>query len=413
MEKGEVLQTIKQLKAYDQAITEPSEGLLFSEQDPSLAFFISVYLKTPYLHNLSSPVDVPLLKPILSFSKEQLPFSSLQMLLLVQDDQYELYTQQLKDSEFIGKLTVMKLSDIMLELGTKYLKGNTFENTRYNRFNEKKHFLNQYDLLFCDATLSRRVSSLFNSYKKRKQGVRPVTVDNVVDWIKNDLTHSRSFVVQGNSHFTVRIARTEWEDKDIFSNISHFLENKSNNTEVKNAFAQLAQTDIRMVMLHTNRSVYVKIYENVDVDQEKVKTFKAEKKWKNKGVAVVEEKKPEVVAPPTTPKKNTAAASSSTTPKKTTEATPKKAETSQAAVTKKAEPTPKKQPAKEEKKAEAPTTPKKNAASSTTPKKTEQTPKKTEATPKKVVEEASGATNTPRRNSTSALKAKLGSAQKK
>ncbi|KAF0977079.1 hypothetical protein FDP41_003732 [Naegleria fowleri] len=283
LEKSEVMETIKQLKTYDQAITQPGEGLLFSEQDPSLVFFISVYMKNPYLHSISAPVDVPFLKPILSFSKEQLPFSSLQMLLLVQDDQYDAYTQTLKDCEFITKLKIMKLSDLMVEIGTTYLKGNTFENTRFGRFNDKKHFLNQYDLLFCDATLSRKVSALFNSYKKRKQGVRPVTLDNVLGWINNDLTHSKAFIVQGNSHFTIRIARTEWNDKDIFANVSHFLENKTNNAEVRTAFSQLVQSDIRMVMLHTNRSIYVKIYENVDIDMDKAKTFKAEKKWRSRG----------------------------------------------------------------------------------------------------------------------------------
>ncbi|KAG2387235.1 hypothetical protein C9374_001567 [Naegleria lovaniensis] len=390
LEKSEVMETIKQLKSYDQAITQPGEGLLFSEQDPSLVFFISVYLKNPYLHSISAPVDVPLLKPILSFSKEQLPFSSLQMLLLVQDDQYDSYTQALKDCDFIRKLKIMKLSDLMIEIGTTYLKGNTFENTRYSRFNEKKHFLNQYDLLFCDATLSRRVSALFNSYKKRKQGVRPVTLDNVLDWINNDLTHSKAFVVQGNSHFTIRIARTEWNDKDIFANISHVLENKTSNAEVKNAFAQLVQSDIRMVMLHTNRSVYVKIYENVDVDIDKVKTFKAEKQWRNRG-----KKADEAPMTAAATQKHSIGNSSqqvTTTPKKSTvESTPKKQTSSESAAKNSTEEATVTTTPKKKKENDQPTSTKKHVnlrndqqattSTASTPKKTD--PNTTTATPRK------------------------------
>ncbi|KAL9642131.1 hypothetical protein ABK040_007136 [Willaertia magna] len=270
-----VEKAIAELLEWEEKRMEPSEGLLFSDIDPSLLMLVTVNLKTPYYQNLGV-IDVPLLHPILDF--EDLEKSSLQMLLIVPDYKYDVYVNLLQNEKYIKKLKIMSLTSVMQEVGVKGLRGNVFEMTRHSRFKEKKAFIYQYDLLFCDASLSKNITAIFNKKASPKQGFRPVNEENCKEWIQNDLTHSKSFIHQGNTSFSFRIARTEWSPKKIIENISHFLVNTKNNEEVRNAYRKLVHSDIKSITIHTNNSIHKKIYEN---DEEPVpKSFKREEKFK-------------------------------------------------------------------------------------------------------------------------------------
>jgi hypothetical protein len=124
----------------------------------------------------AKPYIIPLKKPI--FDKEETS-----MCIFVRDNKKEEFKQILQDQPFSPNLKIMKLS--------RFLKG-------FKTPQEKHLLVSQYDFFFAEQEiLTSMVPLLGKAFYSKRKGPRPVTTENVIEWMNKELDGTKVFLTPG------------------------------------------------------------------------------------------------------------------------------------------------------------------------------------------------------------------------